>query len=182
MTDPDTGPDPGRTTAVRATVVGRSVPTPPVLPLVAVLGVVVGLVLGAWFTPRPGPATPTPSALAVAATQPSVSLSIPVASAAVLPPGGLALAQALNALAATDVGTSSPSAVISARIMRASDASPGFSPPDRWVWVFIVQGVLAPTSCGDLPAEPCMVSPVTEMAMFDYLTGEFLEVRLPAYP
>jgi hypothetical protein len=195
MTDPRADPDPGRTTTVRATVVGRSVPTLPVLPLVAILGVVVGLVVGAGFAPRQGPiSTPTPSAVAVAATPLAQSLSSSIAVASpveestatpieVPPPGGLTLAQALTALATTDVGSSSPSAVISARIMRASDASPGFSPPDRWVWVFVVQGVLAPASCGgDFPAQRCTISAVTEMAMFDYVTGEFLEVRLPAYP
>jgi hypothetical protein len=157
--------------------------------LVAILGVVIGLVAGAAFAPRPSStSTPTPSALAAAGTPLASSVPSPAdepiaTTLEVPPPGGLTLTQALTALAATDVGSSSPSAVISAQVMHASDASPGFSPPDRWVWVFVVQGVLAPASCGgDLQAERCTISAVTEMAMFDYVTGEFLEVRLPAYP
>jgi hypothetical protein len=74
--------------------------------------------------------------------------------------------------------------VISARVVRAGEVSTGLSPSDRWVWIFVVQGVFAPASCGgySTSAERCTIAATTELAIFDYLSGEFLEARVPAYP
>jgi hypothetical protein len=95
----------------------------------------------------------------------------------------LTLTRALAALNAAGVGRGSPSTVISARIARTSDISTGLLSSDRWVWIFVVEGVIAPESCAGPPsAERCTDAPTSEMAILDYFTGEFLEARLPADP
>jgi hypothetical protein len=123
---------------------------------------------------------------------PSVAITTPVPTPAeqasatpfeVPPPGGLSLAQALAALKTAGVGSGSATAVISARIARLSDIVTEHSISDRWVWVFVVDGVLTPASCGGpASAERCTMAPTTVLAIFDYMTGEFLEARFPAFP
>lgn len=161
-------PDPPRTVPLRPRTQGRSVPIPPLIPSVAIAGLVLGLVLGFGLAPKAGPA-PADGSLA------SVSAFIPGSQAPgltplELPPAGLTLSEALADLKLADVGTDSPTALLSARIARYGDAASGALPADRWVWAFIVRRTLEPASGA------------TELAIFDYQTGEFLEDRIPAYP
>jgi hypothetical protein len=101
-----------------------------------------------------------------------------------LPPvGGLTLAQASANLVAA-LGATSPAAVISARIARFGDVAGGALPADLWVWAFVVRGIVDPLSCrGAGPSsQACDPPAASELAIFDYRTGEFIEDRLPAYP
>lgn len=189
MGDRDEDPETPRTTRLRPRTLGQSIPIPPLVPTVVIASLVLGLVLGFGLASRPGPsAVPSDSGLASAA-QPSppglADGSVPSATPFELPPaGGLTLDQALAALKLADVGTGSPTDVISARIARFGDVARGALPDDRWVWAFVVRGVFYPASCGGLQPSPelCPPSAATELAIFDFRTGEFLEDRLPAYP
>lgn len=193
-------PETARTTLLRPRTQGRSVPIPPVIPTVVIVSLVLGLVVGFGLASKPGP-PPVPSVPAFAASPPaspsppanrsvaSTPAVIPVGEAPTatpfeLPPtGGLTLAQALATLKGAAVGTDSPSDVISARIARYGEVASGALPADRWVWAFVVRAFFDPASCGARPSpEPCTPSATTELAIFDYQTGEFLEDRLPASP
>ena len=201
MGDRQEEPDGARTTLLRPRTQGRSVPIPPLIPTVVIVSLVLGLVVGFGLASKPGPAT-VPSVPAFAASPPASSSSpangsvasapavIPVSDAPAAtpfelpPPGGLTLAQALATLKLAAVGTDSPSDVISARIGRYGDVANGALPADRWVWAFVVRATFDPASCGVArpSQQPCPTSATTELAIFDYQTGEFLEDRLPAYP
>lgn len=183
--DPGTPP----TTRLRPRTLGRSVPLPPVVPTVAIVGLALGMVLGFALASRPGPAAvPSDSGLAVSprGSPPGpANGSVPGATPFDLPStGGLTLDQALAMLKLADVGTGSPTDVISARIARFGDVASGALPGDLWVWAFVVRGAFYPASCGGLQASPelCPPSAASELAIFDFRTGEFLEDRLPAYP
>jgi hypothetical protein len=166
-----------------------------------IVSLVLGLVVGFGLAPKPG--TPTASSSSALAPSPRAAESSPpngpVASAAAViavsesptgtsfelpPPGGLTLAQALASLKGAAVGTGSPSDAIAARIARFGDVASGALPADRWVWAIVVRGTVDPASCGGARPSPvpCRPSATTELAIFDYQTGEFLEDRLPANP
>lgn len=165
-------PETLRTTRLRPRTLGGSVPVPPLIPTVVIISLVVGLVIGFGLSSRPNPPAP-------AAPPASNSTVIP------LPPvGGLTLTQALMMLKAAAVGTDSPSNLISARIARFGEVASGALPPDRWVWAFVVRGSFLPASCDAAQSSPppCAPSASTELAVFDYQTGEFIEDRIPAYP
>jgi hypothetical protein len=185
---------------------GRGLPVPPVLPIVAIVSILVGLAMGYGLAPRPEPATPpatpstpasaTASALAAQIAYPSLAQSLDptlapiqstVSTLEIPPSGGLSLSQALEALGAS-FGPRSD--VISARISRYPPVSSG------WVWLIVVP--YSALYCKDgppLPAEPavpagplaesvplgdCRSITSTELVILDYQTGEFLEDRIPA--
>ena len=185
------------TTPLKPTLLGRGLPVPPVVVLVAVAGVLIGLALGYGIAPKPSPppaSSPTTATASLVASPlqsaspgPSVApASAPTASAYELPPaGGLTLTEALAALNKLGFGIS-PSAVISARVERYGEASPALvgGPSDEWVWAFVVRGSFQPASCGvPRPSpEPCPSPATTEMIILDYGTGAYLEARSPAFP
>ena len=175
-------PDGPPTTRLRSRTQGRSVPIPPLLPSVAIAGLVLGLVLGFGLAPKPGPPPGNGSLASIPAFIPASAA--PAATPLELPPAGLTLSQALAALKLAAVGTDSASALLSARIARYGDAASGALPADRWVWAFVVRRTLDPASCGAARSsrQPCPQSGASELAIFDYQTGEFLEDRIPAYP
>ncbi|MGD0863236.1 MAG: hypothetical protein ABSA21_10825 [Candidatus Limnocylindrales bacterium] len=160
------------TTPLRAAPVGRGLPVPPVIPLVAALGLLIGLALGAGLVPKPGPSVasvPTTAAASVVASPlPSSAPYSPVATAAgvatgvaELPPAdGLSLAQALVALQGSGMDVS-PSAVISARVARYGAVYAEAPDPDEWVWAFVIHGYFPPLGggirfCDQSPAATAM--------------------------
>lgn len=160
---------------------GRRLPVPPVIPLVAVLSILVGLSVGYGFAPKPGlskspiPPSPSPRFVAFPSANPSSSPALvptePPATAEIPPPGGLNLAQALEALR---VSFGPPAYVISARVGRYPAVSSG------WVWMMVVP--YSTVDCG-ARADPPMVCrwiSTTELVVLDYETGELLEDRVPA--
>jgi xanthosine utilization system XapX-like protein len=179
---------------------GRTLPLPPVVPLVGALGVLLGVVLGSGLAPRGVPLA-APSPAAIAATSPSskgepsvftgptaspLDEAVTGGSPLELPPtGGLSLAQALEALGATGMGAS-PADVISARIVRYAEvSSSSIAPGNEWVWAIVIRGSFPPVSCGGYrlgsPA-PCLSPAPTERIVLDYRTGAFLEATTPALP
>jgi hypothetical protein len=183
-------------TPLKPKLLGRGLPVPPVVVLVAAVGVFIGLALGYGIAPKPSPApasspttataspvgSPLPSALPVPSTTPT---SEPTASAYELPPaGGLTLTEALEMLAKSGIGIS-PSAVISARVERYGEASPAPAggPSDEWVWAIVVRGSFPGFGCGGYQPspEPCLPA-TTELIILDYRTGAYLEARSPASP
>jgi hypothetical protein len=174
------------TTALRPRMRGRSLPVPPLIPSVVIVSLVLGLIAGLGLAARPGP-SPAPSAVALAGSPPPSAAPTengPDPTPLILPPvGGLSLAQATANLVAA-LGATSPSGVISARIARFGDVASGALPADRWVWAFVVRGIVDPVACGGAgPSSPACAPPApSELAIFDYHTGEFIEDRLPAYP
>jgi hypothetical protein len=184
--DREDQPELAPTTALRPRMRGRSLPVPPLIPSVVIVSLVLGLIAGLGLAARPGP-PPAPPALALAGSPlpdaaPANDGALPTPF--VLPPGGgLTLAQASANLIGA-LGATSPSAVISARIARFGDVASGALPADRWVWAFVVRGIVDPVSCGPAGPSPQACDPPapSELAVFDYRTGEFIEDRLPAYP
>jgi len=174
-------PETMRTTRLRPRTLGRSVPIPPLIPTVVIVSLALGLVIGFGLGSKPPSVLTVPAAPSPQPTSGSAAIATPFA----LPPaGGLTLAQALAALKGAAVGTDSPSDLISARIARFGDVASGALPADHWVWAFVVRGSFLPASCGGVQPSPapCAPSATTELAIFDYQTGEFLEDRIPAYP
>ena len=190
------------TTPLKPTLLGRGLPVPPVVVLVAAAGVLIGLALGYGIAPNPSPppasfpttatASPVASPLQSVSPGPSVApASAPTASAYELPPaGGLTLTEALAMLTKSGMGIS-PSAVISARVERYGEMphpSLGTSTrlvggsADEWVWAIVVRGTFPPFLWGGYqPPEPRSPA-TTEMIILDYGTGAFLETRSPAFP
>ena len=138
-------------TALEPQAAGRGLPLPPLLPLVAVAGILFGLALGYGSAQKPGPSAAYSPALAssrLTSSPPPIepdassfpTLTSPTASPAEVPPaGGLSLAQALVALQNSGM-TVSPSAIISARVTRLGQVEAYASVPVEWVWEFVVQG------------------------------------------
>jgi hypothetical protein len=160
---------------------GRGLPVPPVLPLIAVLSVLAGLAMGYGLAPKPGPNEPSShpsetSPVAISFTTPSADSDLvptarPAATPEIPPPGGLSLAQALDAL---NVSFGSPVAVISARVGHFPPVSAG------WVWLIVLP---YSTVVCQAPADPpmfCRWTTTTELVVLDYKTGEFLEDRIPS--
>jgi hypothetical protein len=184
------------TTPLKPKLLGRGLPVPPVVVLVATVGVFIGLALGYGIAPKPSPppasspttasaspvGSPLPSALPVPSITPT---SEPTASAYELPPaGGLTLTEAFAALSKSGLGFS-PSAVISARVERfgevTSEAASGNPDPWVWVWAIAIRGTLFPSPCGNCPSPP-MTDITTEMIILDYNTGAYLGGWGPAFP
>jgi len=179
-------PDGPRTTPLRPRTQGRSVPIPPVTPTVAVVSLVLGLVIGFGLASKPGlPAEPSVPAIVSSLPATTPVQPRPAATPVDLPPaGGLTFVQAQAVLKLAAVGSGFSTAVVSARVARFGDVASGALPADRWVWAFVVRGVLESGACVVVPAsgQSCPPSAATELAIFDYQTGEFLEDRIPAYP
>lgn len=186
---------------VKPVMSGRSITLPPITPIVGVFGILLGLVAGFSLAPTATP-TITPGPTLIAAASPSVEVAPSVDSVAVgvgagptfelPPPNGLTLAKALEGLG-TRLRGEAPN-VVSARVARWTEvwASPA-APPDIWVWAITVRGAV-PFWCRGAPASesaspvpvqsppyPCSLG-TTEMFVFDYLTGDFLEAMSPARP
>ena len=154
------------TTRLRPKLLGRGLPLPPVVILVAAVGVLAGLALGYGLGSTPGraPASPTWVAASTAAS-PSPSVSAPQSAAPAgaptpssyeLPPaGGLTLTEALAALNRLGWGIS-PAAIISARVEQYGDASPSLvdGRPDEWVLAIVVRGTFMYGSCGRIRPSP----------------------------
>ena len=174
------------TTRLRPASLGRGLPVPPVIPMVAVLGLVFGLALGVGLArqPEPSPA-PLPSLAAVAdstpspSAMPSTAATNGVGRAVDAPPGaGYSLAKVLRDLqrpGAADLE------IISARVGHYPAVS------TEWVWLVVVP--FSVDACGNhwvygpFPGPsltPCDVRTTTEMFIIDYSTGAFLEDRIPA--
>ena len=160
---------------------GRGLPVPPVLPLIAVLGILAGLAMGYGLAPKPAQSEPpihpseTPPIAVTSATPASDSAIVPTAGPAatpeIPPSGGLSLMQALDAL---DVSFGSPVAVISARVGHYPSVSAG------WVWLIVLP---YSTIVCQAPADPpmfCRSINTTELVILDYNTGELLEDRIPS--
>jgi hypothetical protein len=154
---------------------------PPLIPSIAIIGLLFGLVVGfgmgstvqrltSWPTTEP----PTPASAS----------PLPTASP---PSGGVALQSALVSL--HTAGWDTGSQTVSARVLPGADILPNGSSvqmPD-WVWVFTWQeaclvdlGPGAPVAPSATPAvEPtapvCLVA-----AVLDYWTGEYISTYEPA--
>ncbi len=172
---------------------GKGLPVPPILPLVAVVSIFAGLAMGYGLAPKPE-ASEAPNAPSVVSEAPVVSASIPTlpdpgttasepaGSFELPPPGGLTLAEALHALS---VSFGPPANVISARVGRYPAVTPG------WVWLIVVPysdfdcdysrtARIAAVPLETASPAPCRAVKATEMVILDYLTGDFLEDRIPA--
>jgi hypothetical protein len=185
---------------VKPVMSGRSIALPPIAPIVGALGLLLGLVVGFGLAPAAAPApTPGPTTIAVASPSSPAAPSVDpgyvgAGSTFELPPAdGLSLAQALEALDTVRIAPATPD-VVSARVVRWTEvwSSPA-APPDWWVWAITVRGA-SPFWCGgesasesaipvpeQSPPYPCSGG-TTEMFVFDYLTGDFLEAMSPARP
>ncbi|MBF6605386.1 MAG: hypothetical protein IVW53_07375 [Chloroflexi bacterium] len=177
------------TTRVKPAMRGRALPLPSLVPLVGALGVLLGFILAPKGVPLPAP-----SPVAIAAASPSSTdapraiLEPTAVQSAELPPGGgLPLAQALAAMGGWGIWGMgvSPTAVISARIVRYSDVSSFHVSRNRGVWAIVTRGTFPSISCGGLrpgtPA-PCPAPATTELLVLDYHPGFFLESTIPAPP
>ena len=167
------GPEIGR---VQARMQGRSLPVPPLIPSVAVIGLLFGLVVGfslgsvAQSLAAPGPtlvpvATPTLQLLEVAP-----------------PTGGLTLAKALAAFEA--VGYDPELGSISLRVVPGYQMEPEAPLAPAWVWVLTRQVTCTPfgKAAGAGP-DATLVSTITtwpclEADVIDYSTGDFLSANL----
>jgi hypothetical protein len=171
-------PDMGR---VQPRMKGRTLPVPPLIPSIAAIGLLFGLVVGfgmgstvqrltAW--PTDGPVvteapTPTPS--------PTLEPSPPT--------GGASIEKMLASL--KGAGYDPLPGAVSARIVPGADVQTGQGPTlPEWVWV-----VTWPSSCipvgGPGAAESASPAPVLtpwpclEAAVFDYQSGLFLFTTVP---
>ena len=160
---------------------GRGLPVPPVLPLIAVLSILAGLAMGYGLAQKPGPSAPPihppeTSPIADSSATPSADSAIvptvrPAATPEIPPPGGLSLAQALDAL---NVSFGSPVAVISARVGHYPPVSAG------WVWLIVLPYSSVVCLARADPPMFCRWITTTELVVLDYSTGEFLEDRIPS--
>jgi hypothetical protein len=157
-------PEMGR---VQSRMTGRTVPVPPLIPSIALIGLLFGLVVGFGMgsTFQRLTAWPTTEPPTAAAASP-----LPTASP---PSGGVALQSALVSL--HTAGWDTGSQTVSARVL-----------PD-WVWVFTWQdgcfvdfgpgALVAPSATPALEA----TSPAClEAAVLDYWTGEYIFTYEPA--
>ena len=140
------------TTLVQPRSVGRGLPVPPVLPFVAILCILGGIMLGFRLapTPAPSPAAARPSAVATSTPTPAPEptsagpmwsfLSI-IGPVEILDPpeGGLTLDQLLVEVAQPGLRIA-PSSNFSARVARYNQVSSVSGSSDQWVWVLVVNG------------------------------------------
>ena len=177
--------------------VGRGLPVPPVLPLVAIIGIFMGLAMGYRIAANPEPsAAPTP-ALTAAPTLPASAAPstapdqayVPIVgpiSVANPPADGLTIDQLLGKLAGPWMRVPS-SDVLSARVAHYNQVSNTRTQSAQWVWVIVLKndGGAAMNGQGCLPAAPavatlppnCVVIPTTQILILDYVTGDFLEAQ-----
>lgn len=192
--------DPPPTTPLVPRLLGRGLPVPPLVALVAVVGVFAGIVLGYGIAPKPGPLPPSPTGAVVPSVgstsragspAPSVAPTAePIGSGYEIPPaGGISLSEALAAsnknlpLMLSIIGPNiEESAVIYARVELW--APPGHTTPDHWVWFIAIRGSFQPALCrGPQPTPQACPGPyTTAMIVVDYKTGEVLATGSPAFP
>lgn len=179
------------TSPLRPTQLGRGLPVPPVLAVVAAVGLFLGLALGYGIAPRSGqqpPSSPTwagGSRVESAAPSASLAATEPTPSAYELPPaGGLTLSKALAAIDQNGMAVSE-STLVYARVERYEEATsnPFGASPDQWVWAIAIRGSFQGHGCGGYQASPRPCRPATtEMLIVDYNTGSFIESWSPAFP
>lgn len=179
---------------------GKSLALPPLAPIVGVLGLALGLLVGFGLAPASAP-LPTPGSTAIVlpspssvpSPSPSHEIAIDLSTFEIPPAGGLSMAQALKALDAVRIAPVAPNAV-SARAARWPDVWPTpAAPRDVWVWAITIR-TESPFWCGRAPASespgplarqspiPVCSRQTTEMFVLDYFTGDFLEAMSPALP
>jgi len=170
-------PDMGR---VQSRMTGRTVPVPPLIPSIAIIGLlfgwVVGFGMGSTFqrlTAWPTTAPPTAEAAS----------PLPTASP---PSGGVLLQSALVSL--QTAGWDTGSQTVSARVLPGADVGPNGSSvqmPD-WVWVFtwratcVANGPVTDLSTSATPAPEATSPACLEAAVLDYWTGEYIFTYEPA--
>lgn len=188
---PDTAP-------IRPKSLGRGLPVPPVLPVVASLCIMFGLAMGYRIAPAPTP-TPAPSDAApslIAVATPTESLQ-PSAEPTPLrrvpgmgfvdaspPVGGVGLDELLKDLAGRNWSIATES-VVSARVAHYNEVSSVQANSRRWVWVVVfrqLHSFMLPGACPVAPSvgpEPsaaaCPSVESTWTLILDYETGGFLE-------
>lgn len=194
------------TTPVRPTQLGRGLPVPPVVALVAVVAVFAGIAFGYGIAPKPAPlpsSSPTTATVSTVESPsppgspvPSVAPTPdPTSSANDLPPGGgLSLSQALAALnenlkdspaSLLAIGPNIPeSAVFYARVERYGDLPSLVQSPEEWVWAVAIRGSFQPAACrSSQPSpQPCPGPSTTAMVILNYNTGAVLVTWSPAFP
>jgi hypothetical protein len=181
------------TVPVRPRPVGRGLPAPPVLPLVAVICVFLGLGFGYRFAADPTPsATPSSSTVTAAPKLPTPAPVEPeqtlvsIAEPNTNPPAdGLTISELLVLLNQPALWIPS-SDVISASVARYNEVSATGSGSDQWVWVVITRSPVTSQVNGQECIErgnaatqisDCVVIHITQIIIVDYRTGEFLEAR-----
>ena len=151
MNDSRDYPEMPERTPLMPSAVGRGLPVPPLVPLVAVACLLAGLAIGYRIAPNyeASPQSPTPSAPEITVS-PSEVYAIwpaigpvtfpPTLPTASLPADGLSMKNALSALESLGWGLP-PSTIVSLRVdlMGNVGLDTGLS-PDEWVWVFVIGG------------------------------------------
>jgi hypothetical protein len=186
------------TVRVQPKSLGRGLPVPPVIPLVAIIGVFIGLAMGYRFAANPVPSPLPISTLAAAPTtpiasaQPSVSSDqayVPIIgpiSVANPPADGLTMDQLLAVMAGPWMRIPS-SEVLSARVAHYDQVSNTHTQSTQWVWVIVLKNevgadvnghVCMPAAHSGATAPPdCVVVETTQILILDYVTGDFLEAQ-----
>lgn len=176
---------------------GRGLPVPPVLPLVALLGIFLGLAMGYRIaanpepsaapttTPAAAPTTLTPAPPSIAPDQAYVPIVGPI-SVANPPADGLTMDELLGVLAGPWMRIPS-SDVLSARVARYNQVSNTRTQSTQWVWVIVIKDDVAAAVNGHdcRPVAPsnatlppdCVVVETTQIVILDYVTGDFLEAQ-----
>ncbi len=138
-------------TRLRPTAVGRGLPVPPLMPLLAIVCLLVGLAAGYRIAPNHEASSPsrTSSAPETAVAPrdfyqvwPGIGpmTFVPTLPTESPPATGLSMMEALGALEGLGWGMP-PSTVVSARVDRFGNVGWDTSfTPDEWVWVFVVTG------------------------------------------
>jgi hypothetical protein len=165
---------------VRPRMQGRGLPVPPLIPSIAVIGLLVGLTIGyslgeavkALAAPAPTPlavATPAAATTRIAEVDP--------------PSGGLSLEKAMTAFQAAGYDPTVGS--VSMRVVPGDQVEPGGVAAPAWVWVLTRQETCTPfgKALGAGP-DAAFVSTITtwsclEADVIDYRTGEFLSATVP---
>jgi hypothetical protein len=193
------------TVPVKPKPAGRGLPVPPVIPLVAILGIFIGLGIGYRIAPSRA-TSPTPSSAGTAApgegatAGPTVFtnsdpepispgrsfISIVGPIDVVNPPAeGLNIEKLLAVLAKPGMWIPS-SDVISARVARYNQVSSTGTTSAQWVWVVVIRTSGGSAANGDecpamgasgiVPSD-CIAIETTQIIILDYVTGEFLEAQ-----
>ncbi len=191
-------------TRVRPKSIGRGLPVPPVIPLVAILSVLFGLTMGYRLAPGAAPSptprhtppviTPAPTTAPLASGDANWSFLSIIGPIEILDPpeGGMKLDQLLTQLAGPGLRIPA-SSVLSARVARYNQVSSINTTSDQWVWVLVISGTSEATvpvidcGVGSVSAQPssvqaCFVGHTTEILILDYMDGGFLEAQSWAIP
>jgi len=194
--DDDWGP-PDRA-PIKPRSLGRGLPVPPVLPIVAAICVFLGLAMGYRIAPSPTPTEAPPSIVAEATETPAGSDN-PTAPVQPLqtprvgfvdaspPTGGMDMDKLLESLSGRTWGISTAS-VVSARVAHYNEVSTVHATSRQWVWVvnfrshysFMLPGEgcpAAPSVAPDPSTAACPSVEATWTVILDYLTGDFLEAE-----